>query len=254
MASGWVRWLLEQFEFPFEVVYPKSLDSENLINKFDVLVFVSGAIPGKGPQRSQRFGRSAPLKPEDVPQMYRDRLGNVTVEKTVPQLLRFLKDGGTVLTIGSSTNLGFHAGLPMKNALVEKSQDGTEKPLTRSQIFIPGSILQVRLDTSHPLTFGMDETADVVFNRSPVFKLKPEAQLEGVRPIAWFESGSPLRSGWAWGQHHLEGGIALIEAAVGKGKLVMYGPEIVFRGQPHGTFKLLFNGLYQGPAKVVHLD
>jgi hypothetical protein len=99
----------------------------------------------------------------------------------------------------------------------------------------------------------MGETADVVFNRSPVFKLKPEAQLKDVRPIAWFESGAPLSSGWAWGQHHLEGGTSVIEAKVGKGKLVMYGPEIAFRGQPHGTFKFLFNGLYYGPSTSVLL-
>jgi hypothetical protein len=253
MAAGWVRWLLEQFEFPFEVVYPKSLDSENLINKFDVLVFVSGAIPGQGSRREQRFGRSAPMRPEEVPDEYRDRLGNITADKTVPQLLRFLKDGGTVLTIGSSTSLGFHAGLPIKNALVEKSQDGTERPLTSGQIFVPGSILQVRLDPNHPLTYGMGDKADVVFNRSPVFRLQPEAQLKGVRPIAWFEDSTPLRSGWAWGQHHLEGGTAVIEATVGKGNLVLYGPEIAFRAQPHGTFKLLFNGLYYGSAEIVRL-
>ncbi len=253
MSSGWVRWLFEQFEFPFEVVYPNSFNSDNLAKKFDVLVFVSGAIPGQSIQTGQRYGRSAPMNPEDVPAEYRNRLGNITVDKTVPQLLRFLKEGGTVLTIGSSTSLGFHAGLPIKNALVEKTQDGTEKPLSRGQIFVPGSLLQVRLDTSHPLTYGMGDTADVVFNRSPVFRLKPEAQLKGARPIAWFDSDTPLRSGWAWGQHYLEGGIVLIEATVGKGKLVMYGPEIVFRGQPHGTFKLLFNGLYHGPAKVVRL-
>ncbi len=253
MSSGWIRWLFEQFEFPFEVVYPNTLDSENLIKKFDVLVFVSGAIPARSSRAEQGFGRSGPMNPEDVPEEYRNRLGNVTIDKTVPQLLHFLKQGGTILTIGSSTSLGFHAGLPIKNALVEKSQDGTESPLTSSQIFIPGSLLQVRLDTSHPLAYGMSGTADVVYNRSPVFRFKPEAQLAGVRPIAWFDNTIPLRSGWAWGQHYLEGGIAVMEATIGKGKLVMYGPEIAFRGQPHGTFKLLFNGLYHGPATVVQL-
>jgi hypothetical protein len=253
MDSGWIRWLLEQFEFPFEVVYPPTLDTENLINKFDVLVFVSGGIPGQSDGERQRYGRSAPVKPEEVPEEYRDRLGNVTVEKTVPQLLSFMKDGGTVLTIGSSTSLGFHAGLPIKNALVEKSPDGSENPLSSRELFIPGSLLQVRLDNSHPLTYGMGDKADVVFIRSPVFKLKPEAQLEGVRPIAWFDTGTPLISGWAWGQHYLEGGIAMLEGTLGKGNLVMYGPEIAFRGQPHGTFKLLFNGLYYGPATVVRL-
>jgi hypothetical protein len=253
MASGWVRWLLEQFEFPFEVVYPPSLESEDLSERFDVLVFVSGAVPGLSTDQDQRYGRSAPMKPEDVPAEYRNRLGNITVDKTVPRLLRFLKEGGTILTIGSSSNLGYHAGLPIKDALVQKTPDGEQVPLSRAQLFIPGSLLQVRVDTDHPLAYGMEETADVVFNRSPVFKLKPEAQLKGVRPVAWFDSPAPLRSGWAWGQHHLEGGTSVIEAKIGRGKLVMYGPEIAFRGQPHGTFKLLFNGLYYGPSTSVLL-
>jgi hypothetical protein len=33
---------------------------------------------------------------------------------------------------------------------------------------------------------------------------------------------------------------------VGQGTLYMFGPEITFRAQPHGTFKLLFNTLYGG--------
>src|SRR5215813_14056255 len=45
MPSGWTRWLFEQFEFPFEVVFPQTLDAGNLNAKFDVLVFVDGAIP-----------------------------------------------------------------------------------------------------------------------------------------------------------------------------------------------------------------
>lgn len=254
MSSGWIRWLLEQFEFPFDVIYPKSLEPADLAKRYDVIVFASGAIPGLDTGRSQRYGRSAPLKPEDVPAEYRDRLGDISVDKTIPKILLFLKEGGTVLTIGSSTSLGYHAGLPIKNALVERSQDGTEKPLTSSQLFVPGSLLQVRIDTNHPLAYGMGDNADIVFSRSSVFALQPEAQLKGVRPVAWFDSKSPLRSGWAWGQHYLEGGITVIEATIGKGKLVMYGPEIVFRGQPHGTFKFLFNGLYHGPAKQVRLE
>ena len=57
---------------------------------------------------------------------------------------------------------------------------------------------------------------------------------------------TPLRSGWAWGQHYLEGGAAAVEATVGKGKVFLFGPEITFRAQPHGTFKFLFNGIYYG--------
>ena len=45
MPSGHVRWLLEQFEFDFEVVYPQTLDAGNLKAKYDVLLFPDGGIP-----------------------------------------------------------------------------------------------------------------------------------------------------------------------------------------------------------------
>ncbi len=72
--------------------------------------------------------------------------------------------------------------------------------------------------------------------------------MKGVPTVAWFDSPTPLRSGWAWGQGYLNGGVAAAEASVGKGKLFMFGPEITNRAQPHGTFKFLFNGIYYGPA------
>jgi hypothetical protein len=84
----------------------------------------------------------------------------------------------------------------------------------------------------------------VFFNNSPVFRLAPNAASRGVRPVLWFDSDKPLRSGWAWGQNYLEGGTAAFEATVGQGKVFAFGPEITFRAQPHGTFKFLFNGIY----------
>ena len=53
----------------------------------------------------------------------------------------------------------------------------------------------------------------------------------------------PLRRGWAWGQHYLEGTAAAVEAKVGQGTLYLFGPEILFRAQPHGTFRFFFNTL-----------
>jgi hypothetical protein len=95
----------------------------------------------------------------------------------------------------------------------------------------------------------LDEHVDVFFNNSPVFKLADEAT--GVKPIAWFDTNRPLRSGWAWGQQYLASGITMAEADVGSGKLYLFGPEILNRGQPHGTFKLFFNSLYlSGSAPV----
>jgi hypothetical protein len=58
-----------------------------------------------------------------------------------------------------------------------------------------------------------------------------------------FDTATPLHSGWAWGQQYLNGGVLALEAPLGKGRVVLFGPEILQRAQPHGTFKLLFNAL-----------
>jgi hypothetical protein len=74
-----------------------------------------------------------------------------------------------------------------------------------------------------------------------------------VKASAWFADETPLRSGWAWGQAHLKSGVAAVEAPLGKGKVLLFGPEITFRAQPHGAFKFLFNSIYLAgatPAKL----
>jgi len=91
------------------------------------------------------------------------------------------------------------------------------------------------------------------FDNSPVFRLLPDAAQKGIKPVAWFDSDKPLRSGWAWGESYLQGGVAVIDAPVGNGRLFLFGPEITFRAQPHGTFKFLFNGIYYGPSQTVNL-
>lgn len=249
MPSGWTRWLLEQFEFPFQVVYPQELDEGNLSRKFDVLIFVTDAVPA-GKINMVRRGRSMRRETPDlesVPEKYRGWLGEVTLDQTVPKLVEFLEEGGTILVIGSSTNLGPLAGVPMTNHVV----DGEGKPLPSEEYYIPSSVLQVRVDNNHPLAFGVKERVDVFFNNSPVFRLLPEADKKGVTPVAWFDSDKPLRSGWAWGQHHLFGGVAIAEAKIGMGQLFLFGPEVLFRGQSHGTFKFFFNGIYLGGTTSV---
>jgi hypothetical protein len=249
MPSGWTRWLFEQFEFPFEVVYPGALDAGNLNAKYDVIVFVDGAIPendrpATGP--FAEFGRQPTA--ESIPAEFRSHLGRVTVAKTVPQLRRFIEAGGTVITIGSSTVLARHLDLPVTNALVERTANGGERELSREKLFVPGSVLQVAVDNTNPLAHGLPEKLDVFFDNSPVFRLEPEAAIRGLRPVAWFDSERPLRSGWAWGQGYLQHGVAVAEASVGKGKLFLLGPEVANRAQPHGTFKLLFNAIYYGSS------
>ncbi|HWP01832.1 MAG TPA: peptidase, partial [Gemmatimonadaceae bacterium] len=176
----------------------------------------------------------------------RNQLGRVTVQTTVPHLKRFLEEGGTIITIGTSTSLAQHLGLPLRDYMVERSPEGGERPLPREKFYVPGSILRVSVDNTLPVAAGVPDEVDVFFDESPVFRLDPDAARRGVKPIAWFSSAAPLRSGWAWGQNYLEGGTAMAQAQVGRGMLYLFGPEILFRAQPHGTFKFFFNGIFSG--------
>jgi hypothetical protein len=160
-----------------------------------------------------------------------------------------MERGGTILTIGSSVNLAGHAGVPARSHLV----DLNGAPLPREQYFVPSSILEVRVNTDHPLAYGMKERMDIFFSNSPVIRPQVEADKKGFTSIAWFDRAKPLRSGWAWGQDRLYSGVAIAEAKVGNGRLFLFGPEVLFRAQPHASFKFVFNGIYLGGAKPVTL-
>jgi hypothetical protein len=249
MPSGWIRFILEQYHFPADIIYTPTIDSGHLNDKYDVIIFVGGSIPALAGEaagfRGGGGGRFGQPNPDSIPAEYRTHLGRVTPQKSIPQLAAFLKAGGHIVTIGSSTNLAYHLGLPVHDALTEMN-GGRERRLPNDKFYIPGSVMQVTVDTTSQPAWGLGAQADVYFEESPVFRIDPEAATNAtVRPLAWFATDKTLRSGWAWGQAYLREGVAAFEATVGQGKFYAFGPEITFRAQTHGTFKFLFNSLYK---------
>ncbi|HYV35310.1 MAG TPA: M14 metallopeptidase family protein [Gemmataceae bacterium] len=223
MPSGWTRWLLERMDYNFKVIYNADLDAANLSDKYDVLLFIEGGTGGKGGGMGGKGGGGG------------GGLGDAALQN----LRKFIESGGTVITVGGATGLGKDLGLPISNHL---------QGLTSEKYYVPSSVLRVKLDLNNPLTWGMEEYVDVMFGNSPTFKMGAGADKAGMSKLGWFDSKTPLRSGWAWGQQYLDGGVAMIDARVGKGRLAMFGPSILFRAQPHGSFKLLFNGIMQAGA------
>jgi hypothetical protein len=248
MPSGWTRWIFEQYHFPFTLVYAKEINAGNLKSKYDVILFVGGAVPAYRSETSANssMGEFEGREPneKDIPEMYHAQLGRITAAKSIPALKQFAEEGGTIITVGSSANLAYHFKLPVRNALVEMV-NGKERPLPGEKFYIPGSVMQVAVNNALTANWGMKPTADVYFSASPVFNLLPNATSSGeITPLAWYASEKTLRSGWAFGQSYLNQTVAAFSANVGKGKLVVYGPEITFRGQTHSTYKMLFNHLY----------
>ncbi len=248
MPTGWIRWMFEKYEFPFEMVYPQGIDAGNLRSRFDVLVFPDGAYrTGTGGRGGGAAVANRP--PSDLPAEYEGWTGRITPEKTIPQVKQFVESGGSVVTIGSSTGMAQLLGVPVSDYLTEAGPDGKQRHLPQEKFYIPGSLLKTTVDNTQPLAYGMPEKLDIVFDSSPVFKLGPDARKK-TSAVAWFSGTEVLDSGWAWGQQYLDGGSAVVEASVGEGKVLLFGPEVVFRAQPHATFKFLFNGLYAGTAQT----
>ncbi len=226
MDSGWLRYTLEKYHFDFKVIYPPQF-GEDLGEKFDVILFPDGAIPS-----GDRRGVSELLTDTTIAAELRAIMGDMNAER-IRNLEKFVKNGGRVVAIGSSgKNLASRFPLPVEDAL--EGVKGTE-------YYVPSSVLRMRVEPSW-LTRGYEEYVDVMFDNSPVYKLK-----EGAERIAWFDSASPLRSGWALGQDKLKDATAVALCPLGKGEVVLIGPEVNFRAQSDAGFKLLFNALSEKP-------
>jgi Zinc carboxypeptidase len=285
MPSGWTRLLLENFEFPFEVVYPPMLDAGNLREKYDVLVFNDAGLGGGGGGRGGGRGAGGDTPPGadappagggagaaggagrgaggrgaggtgakdpvdkrpafvDYPEEFTRRRGNVT-PATLEKIKQLVQDGGTILAIGAASEGAISLfKLPLSNHLVKP--DGSA--VQRTDFYVPGSVLRVAVDPKNPLAHGYGTEADIFFDNSPVWRINPSAGGGEVRSVAWYPSATPLRSGWAWGQKYLDKGIQIVETTVGKGRVFVFGNDLLFRSQPHGNYRFFFNGLYLSVA------
>jgi hypothetical protein len=253
MPSGWIRWILEKYEFNnVELVFAQDIDAGKLRDRFDVLILPTGSVPmpKSMPSKPTRRYQREP-KAEDIPAEFRGWLGSITEEKSIPALKAFVEAGGTIVTTGTGANIGYHLGVPLHDGLTEITSNGTEALLPAAKFYVPGSILNVAVDPTVPLAWGMEPTATIFYDNDPAFKLSPAAVAAGAKPALWIDSKKPLKSGWAWGQAYLLDTSTAIEAPVGKGKLFLLTTQVTFRAQTHGTYKLFMNGLFLSTAKDV---
>ena len=148
----------------------------------------------------------------------------------------FVRGGGTLVCLnGSSTFAIEELHLPVRDVV---------KKLERDEFYASGSILEVDVDTAHPLMAGMRERSKIFFSRSPVFTT--EEGFEGSALAKYAIAGSPL-SGYLLGEDRLHGHAAALDVVHGDGRVILIGFWPQWRGQPFGTFRVLFNSVvYHG--------
>lgn len=234
MDEGWTRWLLEQFEFEYSTVRDKEIKEGKIAEKYDLLILPSDATPMITGEKLEEYfekrfrGRFTLPK---YPPEYRSGIGKEGVEK----IKEFVESGGTLVTLNEASNFAIEElKLPISNVV---------KDLNPKDFFCPGSTLKVKVDEASPLAYGIPQDCLILFRNSPVFAVKPGEKNEDYRVVVSYPEERILQSGWLIGEKYLSRKAALIEARMGKGRVILFGFSPQFRAQTHGTFKFLFNAL-----------
>ncbi len=222
MDEGWTRWLLECFGFAYTNIYNNDFMTGDLRDRFDVIVLAAdrASIIKEGFQKGS------------VPPKYEGGLGSVGGQS----LDEFVRKGGTLVCLNESSDYAIEElHLPVRNVV---------KDLSRKDFFTGGSILEVETNLQHPVMAGMRAKANVFVYRSPVF-----TTLDGFQGSAlskYKEMGSPLQSGYLLGEKHVNGMAAALDVKHGEGHVLLLGFRPQWRGQPVGTYRVLFNALLYG--------
>ncbi len=230
--EGWTRLVLDNFEFDYTSVHNAEIRAGNLAERYDCLILPStssGSI----------------IKGRAVDTTEPQYVGGIGKEGIVT-LQNFVQNGGTLVCIDRSCSLPIkHFNIPVRNLLSGKSS---------KDFFCPGSILRIRIDSNHPVGYGCPEWISGYFARSQAFELIDDSKKNDedsrraevrypARVVARYSDTVLLESGWIRGGNLIADKPAIVEVQYGGGRIILLGFAVEHRGQPHGTFKLLFNSI-----------
>jgi hypothetical protein len=222
MDEGWTRWVLEQWEFAPKTLHNADVKAGKLRQQYDVIV-----LADQQPRDVLNGNESSAVRPE-----YRGGIGDDGLEA----LKAFVAEGGTLVMMGNSTELGIQKWpIPVRNL----------KPgFTRDQHFAPGTIVRVQVDTASALGFGLPPETFGFYNNSPFYDIGAGFSSQKVSVIARYPGTGIVGSGWLKGEELMAGRAAVVQVDIGAGRLVLFGLRPQHRAQTQATFPLLFNALY----------
>ena len=119
-------------------------------------------------------------------------------------------------------------GLLVKDALAglgPAPSDDDEAAGAPAEFYSPGAILETRAEGGSPIGHGLQATTPIWFESSPAFDVK------SGRVVLRYPHANPLLSGWLLGEEYLHGKAALVDVAVGRGRVVLFGFRPQYRAQ-----------------------
>lgn len=238
MDEGWTRLVFDNAGFAYTQLDNAAIKAGRLNAKYDVIVLadIDKPVIVDGKPRADDGG-GAYFEP--LPPPYAGGIG----KEGVAALKAFVEAGGTVVAFSDACDLPIDEfGIPVRN---------TAARLKSSDYSVPGSLLNVDVDPTHPLAWGMPEHIAVYHTGGPVLATNVPGANVGRSIAGRFVAAKEdvVASGWVAGEEYLAGRPALVEAALGKGRVVLFGFRPQQRAQTVGTYPLVFNALYRSTEK-----
>jgi len=246
MDEGWTRLMFGQFDVPYTSLMDEDIKKGGLESSYDVIVLPADSVfamtgdrppAGQGGPGGGFGGGQTPVPPE-----YRSGFG----AEGVKALEAFVQKGGTLVTFAQAGDLPIQRfGLPLRNVVAN---------LPGKEFWSPGSTLRVRFANSHPLAFGMPAEGLVLFTQgSQVYEITSTDRGQDVSILSTYIERDLLQSGWLIGEQVIAKKAAAVSVKHGQGQVVLLGFRAQNRDQTHGTFKMVFNALLNGPAEQASL-
>lgn len=236
--NGWPRLLLPEYELPLNFVYDADVRRGELRKRFDVVI-----LPALVFLRQYKEGNAPGTYPPDM-------VGGLG-EEGLRGLHEFARAGGTVIALDDAVELLVtELKLPVKftsgYTMSQMDRPAPTNEIDGVEFAIPGSFLRMRVThADNPLTYGMPEEFAGMFNRAALLEpTNPDA-----KPFVVYPSGKLLISGLAVGEELLQGKAAAIDVKVGAGHVMLFAVRPELRMQTRGTYKLLFNAIYESTAR-----
>ncbi|HDL17869.1 MAG TPA: peptidase M14 [Bacteroidetes bacterium] len=226
MQEGWSRWVLEKYGFPYKTLHNAEIRAGDLQNRYDAVYLPD--IRAEGILRGREAG-TAPLE-----------FTRGIEKEGLAHLKTFVENGGVLITMDASSELVIkYFDLQVVNIV---------KDVKPSEFFCPGSILNVEVNSQHPVGYGLCSTTMAPFARSSVFKIYPSFKSK-AEVVVKYPRSDILKSGYLLGEKKIANQAAVVDFPVGKGHIVMIGFDAINRAQAQNTFKLFFNAIFLAGLK-----
>ena len=237
---GWVRHAFDKFEIPFDLIYKERIKDGNLRRDYDVILMPSQGGSGRafvqgydGPKTPLAYTKTDEFKFLGEYGSTDDIRGGFGIEGVL-ELERFVQAGGVLITLGGASYFPAEFNLAPHVAATRQSNTFyAPRPIVNAEIRRP----------DHPIFYGYDEkVVPTKYTNGPLLSVQGDEHESLV--LARYPGGDDnVLSGLMRGAAEVRNRAAIIDTPNGKGRVLVYATNPVYRWQNHGEFNMLFNAL-----------